>query len=300
MKIGLLFASFLAMWVACGKRVETRPASPDAVTPSARVGLRGGAPCEGVTLACGQFATPAAAMLAVLQDAPRVLAIGEAHAQKNATVASSAKRTQLQLLPELKGRASDVLVELMNPPSDCHKTTEAAREAHRPVTDKQASADQNEYVALGAAARKLGIGADLLRPSCEDLAAVADAGPAAVDESLKLIKRLTVARVVALLAQNASSPAGADKMIVTYGGALHNDAAPPPERAAWSFGPELSERVHGRYLELDVFVPEFIDDSAGWKRQPWFAEYDASKLGAKVTLFQTAPTSFTMVFAVGQ
>ncbi len=289
-----------AALVACGKRSDAPRPLAIAPVASATAGLRGGAPCAGVTLPCGQFATPSDALRAVLVERPLVLAIGEAHAQKNAAVASSAKRAQTQLLPELKGQASDLLVELMSPPAGCQKATEGAREQQKVVTEKQAPTDQNEYVALGAAARRLGIAADLLRPSCDDLAAVSDAGADAIDVSLKLIKRLTLAKVIALRGRNDASASDHEKMVVTYGGALHNDVAPSAERAPWSFGPELSAALNGRYVELDVYVPELIDGSEKWQKMSWFAGCDVRKLGGAVTLFQTAPQSFVMVFAAGQ
>ena len=94
---------------------------------------------------------------AVLAEKPRVLAIGEAHAQKGSGVDSSAKRFTLELLPALKGKASDLLVELMLPAKGCAKKVEAVREKQKVVTEKQAETDQNEYVTMGQEAKKLGI-----------------------------------------------------------------------------------------------------------------------------------------------
>ncbi len=60
-------------------------------------------PCG--ALDCLAFATPEAAFEYVLQSAPRVLAIGEAHAQEGtAGIHSSTRRFAEQLLPLLAGK----------------------------------------------------------------------------------------------------------------------------------------------------------------------------------------------------
>lgn len=289
---------------ACGKPTDTAtpassasapPVSASAVASAAPATPPGGTRCG--ELDCVQFDRIEDAFALVLADKPRVVAIGEAHAQKDAVVASSAKRFTTDLLPVLKGRASDLLVELMQPPSGCQKQTEDVRTKQKVVTEKQAVGDQNEYVTMGAEAKKLGIVPDLLRPTCADMAAVSDAGADAIPMSLALIKRLTSDTVKKLLERNAKSPADADKLVVTYGGALHNDLAPKPELAAWAFGPELSAYTQGKYAEVDLYVPEFIDDSEKWKKLEWYAAYQAVVNKGKVTMFRPRPGGFVILFA---
>jgi hypothetical protein len=217
----------------------------------------------------------------VLQNDPAVLAIGEAHAQRGATVASSTKRFTDELLPMLAGRASDLLVELMFPPRGCNKEVQAAHSVQAPVVTQQAETNKSEYAVMGEAARKVGIVPDLLRPTCDDLAAV--------PRSLEMIARLTTQQAKKMLANRGA------KMVVTYGGALHNDASPPPERASWSYGPALSKEVAGKYVELDVYVPDFITDDENWKKQPWFAEWQAHKSSGKALLVTLAPKSYVLV-----
>ncbi len=225
----------------------------------------------------------------VLKDDPAVLAIGEAHAQRGATASSSTKRFTDELLPMLAGRASDLLVELMFPPRGCNKEVATAHSVQAPVVTQQAETNKSEYAVMGEAARKLGIIPDLLRPSCDDLAAVNDAGEDAIPRSLEMIARLTTQQAKKMLTNRGA------KMIVTYGGALHNDASPPPERAAWSYGPALSKEVAGKYVELDVYVPDFITDDATWKKQPWFAEWEAHKSSGKALLITLAPKNYVLV-----
>ncbi len=225
---------------------------------------------------------------AVLKDDPAVLAIGEAHAQRGATAASSTKRFTNELLPMLAGRTSDLLVELMMPPKGCVKQTETMRSVQKPVVAQQSETNQNEYVAMGEAARKLGIVPDLLRPTCDDLAAINDAGDDAIERSLETIARLTTNQATKMIERRGA------KMVVTYGGALHNDASPPAERVQWSYGPALSKQVD-RYVELDLYVPDFITDEENWRKQPWYADYQKHKAANKPLLFTLASKNYVLI-----
>jgi hypothetical protein len=237
------------------------------------------------------FDRPEDAFETVLKDDPSLLAIGEAHAQRNTTVPSSAKRFTDALLPLLAGRASDLLVELMMPPTGCVKHVETMRSVQKPVVTQQAEGNQNEYIAMGEAARKLGIVPDLLRPGCDDLAAINDAGEDAIPRSLETIARLTTKQASKMLERSGR------KMVVTYGGALHNDAHPPPERASWSYGPALSQVVPGRYVELDLYIPELITGDESWQKQAWYGDWEKNKASGKVVLFRLAAKDYVLVFA---
>lgn len=261
---------------------------------AAPAAIANGTPCG--ALGCRLYDSPAAALRVILEGKPLVLAIGEAHAQKGSeAIASSAKRFTLELLPELKANASDLLVELMAPPSGCKQKTEEVRTKQKVVTEHQAENDQGEYVAMGTAAKKLGIVPDLLRPSCADLDAINKAGEEAVLVSLETIARLTREQAKALLVRNQDR--GGEALVVTYGGAMHNDIDPPKDKRTWSYGPDLSAAAKGRYVELDMFVPEFIASTDAWKKFAWYEHFDKSAHPAQVTLFHPAPQSYVMIFA---
>jgi hypothetical protein len=269
--------------------VEVAPAS------AAPVASALAAPVDSSCVApgCRTFATSAEAFEAVLASKPLVVGIGEAHTQKEAAGApTTAKRFTVEILPGLKGRASDLLVEILMPPSGCQKTTKEVREAHAPVTEKQAASNQNDYVAMGEASRKLGIVPDLLRPTCADLAAVTAAGADAVPKTLETIARLSVAQTKASLGRKDRKP---ESMVLLYGGALHNDKEPPAERAAWSYGKDVAAVALGRYVEVDVFSADQIKDDDTWKKQPWITRYDKSKLEGKVTLLAIRPDAFVLI-----
>ncbi len=292
---------------ACGGSTQNAPkpspptpvptAEPRPVASAAQVAeppAGPGTPCG--ALECRAFDDPVQAFDAVLAtDQPQALGIGEAHAQKGTEqIASSTKRFTEQLLPELKGKASDLIVELLLPDGSCKKTAQKVAKQQKPVTEPQAKENQNEFLVLGKAARKLGVIPDVLRPSCEELTRITEAGAGDIGVMLETIARLTRTKVESLLAQNAKDDKSA--MVVAYGGALHNDLAPRKGREAWSYGPALAQITNGHYTELDVIVPEYIKDTETWTSLPWVKHYDRKKLGSKTVLFHVAPRSWVLVF----
>jgi hypothetical protein len=255
--------------------------------------------------ACLRFATAEDAFRWVLSKDPAVLAVGEAHAQRGTeSIASSTKRFTEGFLPLVASRSSDVVVELWAPDPKCMKEVKQVASAQKPVTEAQAETNQNEYVTLGTKAKAAGMTPWLLRPTCDDFAMLADAGADAVDAMLGLVKRLTQTKVAQLYERNKSAVAAAGgpaKTVIAYGGALHNDLAPPEATKDYSFGPELDRLTGGRYVELDIIVPEYVKKTPTWEKLPWFASFEAErasgKLQDKATLYVVGERSFVLVFS---
>src|SRR5207244_3639030 len=80
---------------------------------------------------------------------PRVLAIGETHAQKDSAAPSSTKRFTEKLLPMIAPKTSDLVVELWVGNPACQKKVKEVAQRQKPVTENQAPTDQNEFVAHG-------------------------------------------------------------------------------------------------------------------------------------------------------
>lgn len=248
---------------------------------------------------CLLFRDVASAFSWVIAHEPSVLAVGEAHAPKGSeAIASATKRFNESMLPLLAGKASDLIVEAWAPDPQCQKEVKAVASAQAPVKAAQAASNPNEYLALGTRAKELGITPYLLRPSCDDFAMLADAGADVIPASLALIERLTEAHVRRSLARNAASKS--DATIVTYGGAMHNDLAPDAALRDYSFGPALVGATQGRYVELDLIVPEYVRDTDTWKKLPFYAAYaargDAERGRSDVLLYMIGDASFTLVF----
>ncbi|MBM4377076.1 MAG: hypothetical protein FJ095_18500 [Deltaproteobacteria bacterium] len=245
-------------------------------------------------LECLRFASSLDALLAVIASTrPRVLALGEAHAPRGAEgIASTAKRFEREWLSALRGRVSDVVMEIALPPKGCDATKrDVKREVERPVVANQRGDNQSEFLGLASACRAAGIEPWPLEPSCDELAAVTAAGEDGVGAMLSLVAELTARRVTLLERRR-----GPDALIVAYGGALHNDVAPLADRERWSFGARFAASLGPRYVELDAFVPEFVKDTESWRRMPWYRHYDPSVEPEQATLYRLGPASFTLIF----
>ncbi|WP_437323827.1 hypothetical protein [Sorangium sp. So ce381] len=269
-------------------------APPPAAQATAPAAAASPAPAPCGALGCLAFDTPAQAFAHALESGPRVLAVGEAHAQRGSEgIPSTTRRFTELFLPALAGRASDLIVELWAVDPRCKKEQVARVEAEqRTVTQGQAAQNQDEFLALGHAAKRLGIRPHQLTPSCQEVDAIVRAGPDAVTAMLEMIARQTAAEAKALLGREDA----AGKMVIAYGGALHNDVAPRPGRERWSFGPELSAITGGKYVELDLIVREFIKESESWRALPWYPHFDREKQPDKAVLFNPAPGSYTLIF----
>jgi hypothetical protein len=249
-------------------------------------------------LDCRLYATPQAAFAAVLAAKPLVLGVGESHAQQGTeSVASSTKRFTEDFLPLLRGHASDLVVEVWAPDPKCRKEVQEVAEKQKPVTQSQAKTAKNEFVELAEQAKKLGIVPWPLRPTCDEYDRIARAGEGAVEEMLELVAIVTSRTIKSRLDANRAQ--GIERMVVAYGGAMHNDVAPRPGNEPRSYGPKLAELTQGRYTELDMFVPEFIKDTDAWRAMPWFAHFDRAQKHDRTTLFRPLPESFVLIFANG-
>ncbi|MEB2343336.1 MAG: hypothetical protein OZ948_01180 [Deltaproteobacteria bacterium] len=266
------------------------PAAPGTASlPAARVD-------DGCGPGCTLFDSPRDAFARVLADAPVVLAVGEAHAQRGTPgVASATKRFTTELLPELAGKSSDLLLELWfaNPKCSKQKVKQVAKRQEA-VTRPQADTNQNEFIALGDAAKALGIQPHVLTPACKEYDAILRAGPDDVASMLEMIARLTRRDVELLLERRRKS--GSESIIVAYGGAMHNDLHPRPGFESFTFGPAASELTAGRAIELDLIVPEYIKDTPSWRALPWYARYAPTLHPDRTWLIESSKGSYALIF----
>lgn len=250
---------------------------------------------------CLRFATAEDAFRWVLAKDPLVLGVGESHAPRGTEhIASSTKRFTESFLPIVAPRSSDVVVELWAPDPKCMKEVKQVASAQKPVTEVQAETNQNEYETLGVKAKASGMTPWLLRPTCDDFSTIADAGADSIGVMLGLVKRLTQARVTQLYARNRTDGGDVPKTVIAYGGALHNDLSPPEATKEYSFGPEVDRLTGGRYIELDLIVPEFVKKTPAWEKLPWYAAFEAERAAGapldKATLYVVGDRSFVLVF----
>ncbi len=256
-----------------------------------------GKPYPCAELVCRDFESADKALAIVLDETkPAILAFGESHALKGTEgVKSTTARFTDELLPAFRDRASALVLELWAPDPKCNKEKVAeVAQKQKVVTEKQADNNQNEFVKLGEKSRSVGVVPFLLKPSCEDYDMVKKAGDDAVLAMLEVVTRNMKEKAVTLFRETEKKAPG--KMLLTYGGALHNDLAPRKDREAWSFASDLDKLAPGRFVELDLVVPEFIKDTPAWTALPWYTAYDRSRAAGRVVLITVGPRSFVLVF----
>lgn len=278
-------------------KVESAPdaSATPASTPIVDSNECKGDATKGVT--CKRFATAEEGFKSVIADDVQALAVGESHAQKGTeAIASSTKRFTEQLLPAIANRSGDIVVELWQGDPKCRKEVQAVASAQKPVTATQATSNVNEFDVLGTKAKALGVTPWLLRPTCDEFSSITDAGADAVGVMLGLVKSLTQKKMLQLMEKNVP----AKKLTIAYGGLLHNDVAPPPTSAAWSFGPDLAKATNGKYVEIDLIVPEFVKENDSWKKFAWYDAFTADTGPRDKPVLYTIPTkppSYALVFA---
>lgn len=304
------------------------PASPSPTasdsTSAAAQAVPVGRPCG--ELACTRYPDARSALLAVLAREPQVLGVGEAHALKGTEgIASATVRFEQQLLPLLAERgATELIVELLGPAQGCTKAVETVRKEQEQVVEKQAETNQNRFISLGHAARKLSVVPYILEPTCEEFEAVAKGGADGITRMLELIAVKTQAKLSAYWQRNTRPEHAADAsvqptapepkgeapaptrrftaaqrhspLVLAYGGALHNDIHVSEQKQKFTYGKNMLQLTGGRYIALDLIVPEYIKPTDVWMSLPWYEHFDAANPPAETTLFQTDEHSYVLIF----
>jgi hypothetical protein len=242
-------------------------------------------------LGCRAFDSVEQAVAFVLESNPRVLAVGEAHAPRGTEgIDSAVRRFTRSLLPMVASRAKALVVELPVSEARCGSDEQKLAEIRKEVSRGQSQQNPNEYLQLANAARDLGVVPYPLRLTCGQFATIAKAGPDDIPAALTVIAEAMEHQVKECLRR---WPEG---LVLTYGGALHNDLAPEPRRANWSFGPGLCQATDNAYVELDLIVREYIKANDAWGALEWTHHFDPQTHPDETILYEPVPKSYVMIF----
>jgi hypothetical protein len=199
-------------------------------------------------------------------DHPRVIGFGELHARTDrAQVESSLSRFTREVFPALRDRLSDLVLETWVVDPRCGEGAKTATAAVEGAMRRPA-ATKSELATLVEAARAAHVQPHAMHLGCDDYAKVA---PPAKDLQIEVMLDL-ITRELGRLATEAAARAPADQIVATYGGALHNDLYPNAGVATWSFAKGVDDATRGRYVEIDLYVPELAADDPASKNEPWF------------------------------
>jgi hypothetical protein len=224
---------------------------------------------------------------------PRVVAFGEIH-QTTASlhVPSSLKHFSAELLPVVAPHASDLVVETWVTEGKCGQTEKAVvADVHK--TTQRPVQTEDEVVTLIQRAKAAGVKPHILSVSCREYATIYQGKEVDYDALLRMTSEKLEAGVREVLGRTAARD---DRAVLVYGGALHNDLAPAPELATYAFGESLSKTVGGKYLEVDLYVPEYVATQKNLRAEPWYRAYQKVARKGQAVLIERSLDSYVIVF----
>jgi hypothetical protein len=202
-----------------------------------------------------------------------------------------------------QGGATDLVVETWITEGKCGKQERQVVRKVEKTTERPAETE-NEVIRLLKRAKGLGVQPHILTVGCSEYEKLLDAkkgGKLDLEKLLDLITRHLRQKTLKVLRARARSKApnrcrsrrskrprgrgreeaqaaacrrgGAQSkkpMVAIYGGALHNDLYPLEELEMFSFGGALKKATGGRYLELDLYVPEYVEADEQLRKKPWY------------------------------
>ncbi len=291
----LVLLALLAL--ACRR---TDPPPPPAARPAApRAPDAGGRQVE-EGIPYRHFASPGAALAAVLAETkPLVVGLGEVHEKKGSVkVASAIKRFGVELLPALARQGTDLIVETWRVDGRCGAEEKKVVKAVEKATLRPETTEDEVLDAL-LRAKALGLTPHILSVGCKDyqlLAARQSGGAVDAEALLGMITRHLAGKAEAVLGAPASRPAARPRLVVLYGGALHNDLYPVEGLEAFSYAPALEKKVGERYVEVDLYVPENIEGDATLAKDPWFPVFKRHASASRTLLLERGERSYILVF----
>jgi hypothetical protein len=248
--------------------------------------------------AAAQRAYPdlAAALVATIPADARVIGFGELHARRDRPAATSTLAAFTRALPAFADRLSDLVIETWLVDPGCGAPAVDATARIETAVERPA-ATRSEIGKLADAARASRVQPHAMTLHCADYAAVAPAGgevdaAAMLSLTTRELRRIVTSAVAhrdedpsridrfrSAAPQGSASPCGDGPpceepghrpWIAVYGGALHNNRFPEAGIAEWSYAADADRATGGRFVEIDLVVPELAAASPAARREPWF------------------------------
>ena len=283
----------LAHLGACSKDAPPEPAkqplAPDAATVSKDEGP-----------AFRRFPDLASAARQILAESePKILGVGEYHVRAGAQPVLSTMERFTRDLDILAAGASDLIVETWVQSGKCGKQEKVvSRDVE--TTLERPPVVENHLLTLLEAAKKRGIAPHVMTMTCTDYDQLVGAGGEVdYNKMLPLIKNKLAGlakKVLEYRTHKASEkPDEKPGMIVMYGGALHNDEYPFAALEDISYVKDVRALVGDGYVELDLYVPEFIEGDELARQETWYPRFEEHAGPGHVLVFQRGPRSYLVI-----
>ncbi|MBK9031867.1 MAG: hypothetical protein IPL61_11165 [Myxococcales bacterium] len=291
MQARLVVIASLGLATACGgRRAEPARGALDAgMTASADAALAADAFVPRHTV----HPDVAAAMQVVLADRPRVLGIGEIHERTDRAAAATPAlaRFASELLPAIARQTSDLVIETWTLAPGCKTGVDNSRRIEQSM--RRPAATTGQISSLFGITKANSITAHVMRLTCDDLAAAVTPDGVDPERLLGLVTR-ELGRVAASAVRYRDEHQETRPMVVVYGGALHNDLYPPRSTREWSYALAVDTQTGGRYVELDLYRPEQVEDVDLYMGEPWYPL--VAKTGPdRVVLIERAPHAYLLL-----
>jgi hypothetical protein len=211
----------------------------------------------------------AGALVATIPADARVIGFGELHARRDRPATTSTLAAFTRALPALADRLSDLVIETWRVDPGCgapavDATARIETAIERPATTR------SEITELVDAARAARVQPHAMTLHGADSAAVAPAGGEVDAAAMLSLTTRELRRIVTSAVAHRDEEPGHRPWIAVYGGALHNNRLPAAGVAEWSYAPDADRATGGRFVEIDLVVPELAAASPGARREPWF------------------------------
>jgi hypothetical protein len=278
--------------LGCDDRVAVaRPVA--AAVVAQRAAVPAGDPLAGFVARHTIHRDLASAIALVLRDQPRVVGIGELHERTDraATARPALVRFADELLPPLATQVSDLVLETWTMAPGCATAAQNTRQIEQSM--RRPAATAQHITNLFGITKANAITAHAMRLTCEDLAAAVTADGVDGERLLGLVTR-ELGRITASAVRYRDERQETRPLILVYGGALHNDLYPPRSTREWSYALDVDRATGGRFVELDLFRPEQIEDNELYQGEPWYPLL--AKAGPdRVVLIERAPHSYVAI-----
>jgi len=237
----------------------------------------------------------ATAIRELVKDDVRVVAFGELHqrADRASPARSALARFADDVLPVIAERTSDLVIETWLFDKRCGEKAQAAT-AQVEATMQRPPETKSELATLVERARAAGVQPHAMRVTCDDWAKVAPPGQDIDYEAMLNLITRELGRIATEAIAHRDQQAAPRRLIAVYGGALHNDLHPNDGLADWSFAATVDAAAPGRYLEVDLYVPEYAELDALSQHEPWFPLV-ATAAPDRVILVERSPRSYLVI-----
>jgi hypothetical protein len=236
----------------------------------------------------------AAALIATIPEQARVVGFGELHARTDRPARSSLASFR-GALPAIADRLSDLALEtwLVDPACGRAATETTAK---LEATVKRPEASRSEIAQLADAARAAGIQPHAMTLRCGDYATIATPGGEVDPVAMLSVTTHELGRIATSAVRHRDRDPGHRPWIAVYGGALHNDRFPDASVAEWSYAAEVDRVTGGRFVEIDLIMPELAEADPMMQRQPWFPLIGADRDPAgPVLVWKRGERSFVVI-----